>query len=127
MLAALVLDALGDPERTVHLYDTFAGMTEPDERDRSNHRESAALTWERSQAGDINEWCYSPLEEVRSNMLSTGFPAERLRFVQGQGGGHRPRLGARADLATASRHRLSTPPPTTSSSTCSRCSRPAAC
>lgn len=84
MLAALVLNALGERARSIYLYDTFAGMTEPDERDRSDHRESAALTWERNRAGEINEWCFSPLEEVRGNMLSTGFPAERLRFVQGR-------------------------------------------
>jgi len=84
MLAALTLDALGDRERSIYLYDTFAGMTEPDERDRSDHHESASSAWEQHQAGEINEWCYSPLEEVRENMLSTGFPAERLHFVPGK-------------------------------------------
>jgi O-methyltransferase len=84
MLAALVLDSLGDRERVIHLYDTFAGMPEPGEQDRSDHRESAAVEWERQRADDINEWCYAPVEEVRTNMLSTGFPAERVRFVEGK-------------------------------------------
>jgi hypothetical protein len=84
MLAALTLDAVGDRQRSIHLYDTFAGMSEPEGRDRSTYGESAVTTWEDHRAGAINEWAYSPLEEVRRNMLSTGFPAERLRFVQGK-------------------------------------------
>jgi O-methyltransferase len=84
MLAALALEARGDRDRSIYLYDTFAGMTRPDERDRSDHQESATLTWERQQAGDVNEWCYASLDEVRANMLSTGFPPERLRFVEGK-------------------------------------------
>jgi O-methyltransferase len=84
MLAALVLQARGDRDRSIYLYDTFAGMTKPDERDHSDHHESTTLRWERQQAGDINEWCYAPLDEVRANMLSTGFPAERLHFVEGK-------------------------------------------
>ena len=84
MLAALTLDAVGDRDRSIHLYDTFAGMAEPDERDRSTYGEDASQLWASQQVGEVNEWCYSSLDEVRANMLSTGFPAERLHFVEGK-------------------------------------------
>jgi hypothetical protein len=29
-------------------------------------------------------WCYSSLDEVRSNMVRTGYPVDRMRFVKGK-------------------------------------------
>jgi hypothetical protein len=31
-----------------------------------------------------NEWCYSPLDEVKRNLARTGYPAERVVYVQGK-------------------------------------------
>ena len=41
MAAALTLLELGDTSRTIFLYDTFAGMTEPGDQDVSNFGKSA--------------------------------------------------------------------------------------
>jgi O-methyltransferase len=80
MLAALTLDRLEHRERTLHLFDTFAGMTEPTDADG----QSALREWHEKDRGDHNEWCYSGREEVERNMLSTGYPAARVALVEGK-------------------------------------------
>lgn len=84
MMTALTLLSLGDEARRLWLYDTFEGMPEPGEADVGLRGEDAHGEWWRSQRGDINEWCYAPLEEVRKNMLGVGVAAERLELVQGK-------------------------------------------
>jgi O-methyltransferase len=80
MLAALTLDRLEHRERTLHLFDTFAGMTEPTDADG----QAALREWQEKDRGDHNEWCYSSREEVEANMRSTGYPAERMTLVEGK-------------------------------------------
>ena len=29
-------------------------------------------------------WCYSPLEEVKKNLLSTGYPEEQIQYIKGR-------------------------------------------
>lgn len=84
MLIALTLQHMG-ASRNLYLYDTFAGMTEPSEDDVSiRKRKNAVSLWGKQQRGDVNEWCLSPLEEVRTNMKSTGYAEEYIQFVQGR-------------------------------------------
>ncbi|MDB4949148.1 MAG: hypothetical protein JWM27_1797 [Gemmatimonadetes bacterium] len=83
MLCALALLEGGDTERDLYLYDTFEGMAKPDERDVSHEGEVALETWSRSPAED-GGWCYSPIDEVRRNLLGTGYPEARLHFVKGK-------------------------------------------
>ena len=81
MLAALTLLELGDSERDLHLFDTYEGMTEPTARDDAH----AHAEWASQQRPDgANEWCLAGLDEVRANMAATGYPAERIRFVEGR-------------------------------------------
>lgn len=84
MLAALTLLEAGDTSRRIFLYDTFTGMSEPTERDVNRFGERAVAKWRRTQRSSHNEWVYAPLDEVRANLLSTGYPDERLIFVQGK-------------------------------------------
>jgi O-methyltransferase len=84
MLSALTLLAdEPDSQRRFWLYDTFEGMPAPGEHDVGLYGENPTAEWERNQRGDINEWCYSPLDSVRRNMLATGLSAERLVLVPG--------------------------------------------
>lgn len=84
MLAARTLMALGDDTRHLHLYDTFAGMTRPQAVDTRQRDGSEQISrWEVFQREGHNAWCFAPLEEVRANLLSTGFPEQRMSFVQG--------------------------------------------
>ena len=85
MAAALALQASGDTNRDLWLYDTYEGMSEPSSNDVSYDGESAA---EQLQHQDIHNprsvWCYSPLEEVQANLKSTNYPEQRLHFVKGR-------------------------------------------
>ncbi len=84
MMASLALGGMGDDRRRFWLYDTFEGMPAPDERDFGLHGEDPHAEWRRNQRGAINEWCYAPLDEVRTNMLATGVGPGRLKLVQGK-------------------------------------------
>ncbi|HXQ17183.1 MAG TPA: TylF/MycF/NovP-related O-methyltransferase [Caulobacteraceae bacterium] len=82
MAAALALLETGDI-RDLYLFDTFAGMTAPTADDVDHAGLDAAGPYADSMADDHNEWCYASLEDVRRNLLSTGYPAENCHFVQG--------------------------------------------
>jgi O-methyltransferase len=84
MVAALTLLSEGDTSRRMWLYDTFAGMTTPTDKDV--HRwgaQDAWRIWARSEKDEHNEWCYASLEEVQQNLSSTGFPRSQIEFVKG--------------------------------------------
>lgn len=85
MVMAYVLLAKAETKRTIYLYDTFAGMPEPGPRDiSSSDSEIAMKTWKKNITNTHNEWCFASLSEVRRNMLSTGYPASRIRLVKGR-------------------------------------------
>ena len=82
MAVALALLARGDTSRELYLYDTFEGMNEPSERDRSASGESARAQLARTRKGE-GVWCEAGLDDVQANLWSTGYPRERIHFVQG--------------------------------------------
>ena len=84
MMMARTLRSLGATDRTLWLYDTFAGMTEPDARDVTAEGVDGHAEWSTLQRDGYNAWVYSPLGEVQRNLRSTGYPEQRLRFVQGK-------------------------------------------
>lgn len=84
MMIAYSLLSLEETDRNIYLYDTYAGMTEPGEFDvRLFDGKPTHDRWARRVKGDINLWCYSPLEDVQKNMLSTGYPENKLLFIKG--------------------------------------------
>ncbi|QDU87236.1 Mycinamicin III 3''-O-methyltransferase [Pirellulimonas nuda] len=82
MVAARLLQELNDI-RTLHLFDTFEGMPPPSDVDREFNTRSAkdALASEDRATSDV--WAVGPLDVVKKNMSSTGYPAERINYVQG--------------------------------------------
>jgi O-methyltransferase len=84
MLAALTLDSLGDRERSVWLYDTFEGMPPPADVDRSITGEHAAALLGRPGPAGEDTRALASLEEVRANLAATGYPSDRLQFVEGK-------------------------------------------
>ena len=85
MMMALMLDRLGDRNRRIWLYDTFEGMSEPTEADRQLTGESAeALLSQEDKADQTSVWCWSTIEEVRANVLSTGLASDRFIFSKGK-------------------------------------------
>jgi O-methyltransferase len=83
MAAAIALLALGDNSRVLHLFDTFEGMPAPTEIDRAADSgiPASVLLQEADPSSDVR--AYSPIEDVRANLVSTGYPVSRLRFVKG--------------------------------------------
>jgi len=85
MAAALTLKSLGRADRDLYLFDTFAGMVEPTEHDKDVRGNLAEVRFKESpREGDVVDWCYASLPEVKKNMESTGYPASRMHFVQGK-------------------------------------------
>ena len=80
MMAALMLQRLGEQNRHIWLYDTYAGMSEPSEQDGVDARRR----WSEARTGDHTDWCYAPLADVRRNLLTTGISPDLLRCVQGR-------------------------------------------
>jgi len=80
------LQQLGVDDRELHLYDTFVGMTEPDERDTSPIDLPATEIW---AAANGRPWpeLFSPdlfnEPAVRELVLSTGYPEKRVHLVRG--------------------------------------------
>lgn len=85
MAAALTLARVGDRSRSLYLFDTFEGMTEPTAVDVAHDGRSAQdmmASTQRKQGRGV--WSYATLEDVQQNMRSTGYPAERVHYVRGK-------------------------------------------
>jgi len=85
MLMALMLEKYKMKKRKLYLFDTFEGMSEPSLVDKTYAGDSASdlLKRERKEIAS-SVWCYSSLEEVKENLLSTGLEAGNLYFVKGK-------------------------------------------
>lgn len=84
MLAAMTLQKFGCTDKKIYLYDTYEGMTQPSESDVNTKGEKASVFFDKTKKGETSDWCFSPMEEVKKNMLSTGYPAGNLVFVKGK-------------------------------------------
>jgi hypothetical protein len=80
MAVALTLQRLGVTDRDLVLFDTFTGMTEPDDQDADSPYDGYSLKrmWQRRDG-----WSGVSAEEVRAAMASTGYPMDRIRLVEG--------------------------------------------
>jgi hypothetical protein len=84
MAMALTLLGCGERHRDIYLYDTYTGMTEPDDADVSHRGEAARdLYLQKPATDDVVDWCYASIDEVQHNLGTTGYPAERIHFVKG--------------------------------------------
>jgi predicted O-methyltransferase YrrM len=78
--ATLVLRKVNN--RRIFLYDTFEGMTEPGESDYDlNGNQAIDLLNAGGEDSLVKARC--DIASVRANMLSTGFPRERVSYIQG--------------------------------------------
>ncbi len=85
MMIAACLKSRGITDRDLYLYDTFEGMSKPEDVDRTHTGMHADGMFRKSATTeDSSTWCYSPIEEVRSNMAAIGYPAERIHFIKGK-------------------------------------------
>ena len=74
-------------DRDIYLYDTFAGMPQPDWRDDEGLSGQMTASWEahRTDADGTagSNWMRATVETVRQQIEPLGYPAERLHFVKG--------------------------------------------
>ncbi|MGH9689295.1 MAG: TylF/MycF/NovP-related O-methyltransferase [Candidatus Acidiferrales bacterium] len=70
----------GDVKRELYLFDTFEGMSAPTSKDIEYSGKTAAELI----ASDPGHLCIAPLDTVRAVMHGTGYPSERVHFIQGK-------------------------------------------
>ena len=84
MVVAQTLRDSGIGTKNLYLFDTFKGMPAPTEKDVSFDGMLAADLMRESPKESSSVWALGSLDEVRRNLLSTGYPAERISFVKGR-------------------------------------------
>ena len=67
---------LGITNRTIHLYDTFTGMTEASDKDIDPYGNFASNIMH-----DVK--CYASFTDVYDNILSVGYPMNNIKFHKG--------------------------------------------
>jgi O-methyltransferase len=74
-------------DRDIYLYDTFAGMPQPEARDDEGLDGAIKASWEahRTDADGTSgsDWMRATVETVRQRIEPLGYPTERLHFVKG--------------------------------------------
>lgn len=84
MAAALTLLECKDALRQLYLFDTFGGMSSPTDKDVAVDGQTARELMSTGREDDpTTALCYASIDDVRSGMLSTGYPSDRMHFVQG--------------------------------------------
>lgn len=85
MVVAITLLQLGDTSRDLYLFDTFEGMTAPSDKDVDFTGTSASeLLVSQDRTDPRSIWCYASIEEVMGNMVSTGYPRNKIHLVKGR-------------------------------------------
>lgn len=85
MMVAKTLMLLGDTSRDLYLFDTYEGHPKPDaEKDVDMWGNVAYNEWVNFRKTDeTSDWALVTIDEVRANMLSTGYPADKIKLVKG--------------------------------------------
>jgi O-methyltransferase len=83
MIIASTLLALGDTSRSLFLYDTYTGMSEPTELDVDYAGSAATKLLANTTKGE-GVWCEASIQDVRKNVLYTGYPPEKIHFIEGK-------------------------------------------
>jgi len=85
MAVAEVLKTHNSLSRELYLYDTFDGMSEPTELDRTYFGRDAASLLNENEDKELNlVWAYSTLESVRERMAATGYPGDKINYIKGK-------------------------------------------
>ena len=85
ILMALALAHFGDTDRKIFLYDTFTGMTKPDEQDVDWDGLNLQKKWKNDSSNPESvPWGYGgTIEEVRKNVYTSNYPKDNFIFVKG--------------------------------------------
>jgi O-methyltransferase len=81
------LQSLAVHDRDIYLFDTFAGMPQPDRRDDEGLGGVMKTSWDahRTEADGSSgsNWMRAAVEMVRDRIDPLGYPVDRLHFVKG--------------------------------------------
>ncbi len=85
MMAVMdTLNRLGK-ERDLWLYDTFTGMTYPEEFDVDYRGQSARNLMAVSDRNeDRSVWCFSSLDDVKKNLQIIPYPENKIKLIKGK-------------------------------------------
>ena len=76
---------MGGQVKDLYLYDTFDGMSEPTENDVAPSGQKAEVLLKNLAKDEQNHiWAFAPLDKVRSNVESVGYPTDKIKFVKGK-------------------------------------------
>ncbi len=87
MIIAKTLMQLNKLDKEIWLYDTFDGMTNPTNNDvevETNLRGMELLENVDKTTDRLNMWAYAPKDLVIENMNSTGFPKDKIKYIEGK-------------------------------------------
>jgi hypothetical protein len=82
MIMALSLLVREAAMRSLYLYDTFEGMTEPTLVDKTTDGKTARQHMDEDHEKKM-VWCIAGLEDVKKNLASTQYPTNRIKYIQG--------------------------------------------
>jgi O-methyltransferase len=82
MAAAMTLKQLNSTYKKIYLYDTFSIFPEPGPEDISHEGIPGKVMLEKLAPAD-KQWRAPGMDEVRTNLLRSGYPIENLNFVPG--------------------------------------------
>ncbi len=83
MLMAYALQYFNDRTRSLYLYDTYNGMTEPDEIDIDYEGRNLRAIWQGAHQAGAKMGYGGSVDSVRGNLRSTGYPPQRMNFIEG--------------------------------------------
>lgn len=82
---AQILVQFDEMDRTLWMYDTFEGMSEPSEEDVDLRGQVARqLLDDQDRLDEKSIWCFSPLNQVKQTMRKTGYDGKNMEFVKGK-------------------------------------------
>jgi len=84
MVVARALRRMNEVSRNLHLFDTFAGMSSATAKDRDFRGKEATRLMAQARRSSDDIWALAPLETVKKNMESTGYPSERIHYKVGR-------------------------------------------
>jgi O-methyltransferase len=85
MMIALTLLHLRSTNRRLFLYDTFEGMSEPTEHDKTFRGEDADKLLEKNiDNKETSVWCLADINDVQQNMGVTKYPPANIHYVKGK-------------------------------------------
>jgi hypothetical protein len=84
MAAVYTLMELGNTDRDIYLYDTFAGMPPPTVKDVTHTGKPAQKRYDRKVKDGVSDFINIPIDVVRANMAKTGYPMEKIHFAEGK-------------------------------------------